>query len=198
MKIPYFRKQFSWNLFFFEFGLMYCDETIQGRKLFKGGNYSRTETIRGNTVAHQNIETIIQQLLFEQCDCSCGVLRRRVNRKQIFGRQIIFRFDSTKCFKNLDFDTVNSATLPTQKVERGSRESRGRKHATAKKSKIEGKSCFFNAAFIFGQPHKHIIFVVLLSGLVILSCFGGIQSNLNCIPYARHYNPRLVYFLPHF
>ena len=25
-------------------------ETIQGRKLFKGGNYSRAETIRGNTV----------------------------------------------------------------------------------------------------------------------------------------------------
>ena len=33
---------------------MYCDhksvETIQGRKLFKGGNYSRAETIWGNTV----------------------------------------------------------------------------------------------------------------------------------------------------
>jgi hypothetical protein len=26
------------------------EETIQGRKLFKGGNYSRAETIRGNTV----------------------------------------------------------------------------------------------------------------------------------------------------
>ena len=26
-------------------------ETIQGRKLFKGGNYSRAETIRGNTVS---------------------------------------------------------------------------------------------------------------------------------------------------
>ena len=25
-------------------------QTIQGRKLFKGGNYSRAETIRGNTV----------------------------------------------------------------------------------------------------------------------------------------------------
>ena len=25
-------------------------ETIQGRKLFKGGNHSREETIRGNTV----------------------------------------------------------------------------------------------------------------------------------------------------
>jgi hypothetical protein len=26
------------------------EETIQGRKLFKGGNYSREETICGNTV----------------------------------------------------------------------------------------------------------------------------------------------------
>ena len=41
MYIPYFREQFR-KLFFFEFGLMYCDQsakTIQGRKLFKGGNY---------------------------------------------------------------------------------------------------------------------------------------------------------------
>ena len=32
---------------------MYCDlssQYIQVRKLFKGGNYSREETIRGNTV----------------------------------------------------------------------------------------------------------------------------------------------------
>ena len=32
---------------------MYCDlwlQYIQVRKLFKGGNYSRAETIRGNTV----------------------------------------------------------------------------------------------------------------------------------------------------
>jgi hypothetical protein len=28
-----------------------CAETIQGRKLFKGGNYSREETIQGNTVS---------------------------------------------------------------------------------------------------------------------------------------------------
>ena len=28
-----------------------CAETIQGRKLFKGGNYSRAETIYGNTVS---------------------------------------------------------------------------------------------------------------------------------------------------
>ena len=37
----------------FEFYLMYCDlwlQYIQVRKLFKGGNYSRAETIRGNTV----------------------------------------------------------------------------------------------------------------------------------------------------
>ena len=36
---------FPRKLFFFEFNLMYCDhtgaETIQGRKLFKGGNYLR-------------------------------------------------------------------------------------------------------------------------------------------------------------
>ena len=40
-------------LFFFEFGLMYCDlwlQYIKVRKLFKGGNYSRAETIHGNTV----------------------------------------------------------------------------------------------------------------------------------------------------
>ena len=29
---------------------MFAGETIQGRKLFKGGNYSRVETICGNTV----------------------------------------------------------------------------------------------------------------------------------------------------
>ena len=38
---------------------MYCDlvtQYIQVRKLFKGGNYSRTETIRGNTVyQYQNL-----------------------------------------------------------------------------------------------------------------------------------------------
>ena len=35
----------------FEFGLMYCDLwSIKVRKLFKGGNYSTAETIRGNTV----------------------------------------------------------------------------------------------------------------------------------------------------
>ena len=50
--IPYFRKQFPRKLFFFEFNLMYCDlwlQYIQVRKLFKGGNYSRAETIRRNT-----------------------------------------------------------------------------------------------------------------------------------------------------
>ena len=43
--IPYFRGK----LFFFEFGL------IKVRKLFKGGNYSRAETIRGNTVCYIQI-----------------------------------------------------------------------------------------------------------------------------------------------
>ena len=41
------------RLFFFEFNLMYCDlwtQYIQVRKIFKGGNYSRAETIRGNLV----------------------------------------------------------------------------------------------------------------------------------------------------
>ena len=46
ISLPYFREQFPRKLFFFEFNLMYCDlwsgaETIQGRKLLKGGNYSR-------------------------------------------------------------------------------------------------------------------------------------------------------------
>ena len=44
---------FPRKLFFFEFNLMYCDlwwQYRQVRKLFKGGNYSRAETIRGNTV----------------------------------------------------------------------------------------------------------------------------------------------------
>ena len=48
---PYFRESFPWKLFFFEFNLMYSDlwsQFIQVRKLFKGGNYSRAETIRGN------------------------------------------------------------------------------------------------------------------------------------------------------
>ena len=39
-KVPYF----LWKLFFFEFGIPKvhkCVETIQGRKLFKGENYSR-------------------------------------------------------------------------------------------------------------------------------------------------------------
>jgi hypothetical protein len=46
----------SAKLFFFEFGLMYCDlwlQYIKVRKLFKGGNYSREETIRGNTVSRK-------------------------------------------------------------------------------------------------------------------------------------------------
>ena len=41
------------KLFFFDFGLMYCDlwsQYINVRKLFEGGNYSRAETIWGNTV----------------------------------------------------------------------------------------------------------------------------------------------------
>ena len=51
--IPYFLILFPWKLFFFDFGLMYCDlwsQYINVRKLFKGGNYSRAETIWGNTV----------------------------------------------------------------------------------------------------------------------------------------------------
>ena len=42
-----------WKLFFFEFSLIYCDlwpQYIQVQKPFKGGNYSRVESIRGNTV----------------------------------------------------------------------------------------------------------------------------------------------------
>ena len=31
-------------------------ETIQGRKVFKGGKYSRAETIRGNTVCLKKLE----------------------------------------------------------------------------------------------------------------------------------------------
>ena len=53
IQVPYFREQFPRKLFFFEFNLMYCDlwlQYIQVRKLFKGGNYSRAETICGNTV----------------------------------------------------------------------------------------------------------------------------------------------------
>ena len=41
------------QLFFFDFCLMYCDlwsQYINVRKLFKGGKYSRAETIWGNTV----------------------------------------------------------------------------------------------------------------------------------------------------
>ena len=37
---------------------MYCDllpQYIQVRKLFKGGNYSRAETIRGNTVLEKGV-----------------------------------------------------------------------------------------------------------------------------------------------
>ena len=46
--IPYFLIQFPRKLLFFDFGLMYCDlcsQYINVRKLFKGGNYSRAETI---------------------------------------------------------------------------------------------------------------------------------------------------------
>ena len=52
-KIPYFREWFPRKLFFFEFNLTYCDlcsQYIKVRKLFKGGKYSRVDTIRGNTV----------------------------------------------------------------------------------------------------------------------------------------------------
>ena len=48
---------FPRKLFFFEFNLMYsdlCPQYIQVRKLFKGGNHSRAETIRGNTVYECN------------------------------------------------------------------------------------------------------------------------------------------------
>ena len=48
-----YRNSANRKLFFFEFNLMYCDlwqQYIQVRKLFKRGNYSRAETIRGNTV----------------------------------------------------------------------------------------------------------------------------------------------------
>ena len=51
--ITYFRDYFPRKLFVFESNLMYCDlwlQHIQVRKLFKGGNYSKAETIRGNTV----------------------------------------------------------------------------------------------------------------------------------------------------
>ena len=47
---------FPRKLFYFEFGLMYCDlcsQYIKVRKLFKGGNYSRAGTILGNTVIGQ-------------------------------------------------------------------------------------------------------------------------------------------------
>ena len=44
--LPYFLMYFPRKLFFFEFGnpkvtVYKCAETIQGRKLFKGGNYMR-------------------------------------------------------------------------------------------------------------------------------------------------------------
>ena len=48
IKIPYFRKYFPQKQFFIEFGLMYCDKRsqyIKVGKLFKGGNYSKVETI---------------------------------------------------------------------------------------------------------------------------------------------------------
>ena len=48
-----FPRIFPRKLFFLDFNLMYCDlwsHYIQVQKLFKGGNYSRAETIRGNTV----------------------------------------------------------------------------------------------------------------------------------------------------
>ena len=41
---------------------MYCDlcsQYIQVRKLFKGGNYSRAETIRGNTVCKAEADLFI-------------------------------------------------------------------------------------------------------------------------------------------
>ena len=44
---PISANSFCGNYSFFEFGLMYSDLLP---KLFKGGNYSRAETIRGNTV----------------------------------------------------------------------------------------------------------------------------------------------------
>ena len=45
---------------------MYCDlqsQYIQVRKLFKGGNYSRAETIRGNTVTIFSVTPNIQHYL---------------------------------------------------------------------------------------------------------------------------------------
>ena len=56
---------FRGHYFFFEFNLMYCDlwwQYIQVRKSFKGGNYSRAEIIRGNTVYW--IQSIFLNLLF--------------------------------------------------------------------------------------------------------------------------------------
>ena len=47
---------------------MYCDlcsQYIQVRKLFKGGNYSRAETIRGNTVNNCNYQ--MEFLISDQC-----------------------------------------------------------------------------------------------------------------------------------
>ena len=43
-RIPYFSEYFPRKLFFFEFGLMYCDpwsHYIKAQKPFKGRNYSR-------------------------------------------------------------------------------------------------------------------------------------------------------------
>ena len=58
--VPYFREQFPQKLFFFEFGLIYIDV----RKLFKGGNYLRAETIPGNTLFGR--QQIFKELLNER------------------------------------------------------------------------------------------------------------------------------------
>ena len=49
MKDMYFLIQFPWKIFFLNLEIQ-RSHYIKVRKLFKGGNYSRAETIRGNTV----------------------------------------------------------------------------------------------------------------------------------------------------
>ena len=99
-----------------------CSQYIQVRKLFKGGNYSRAETIRGNTVCYLNFLNWVYWNLKVQYKWISNVLQlsRSSRRLQSPTTQAVkrdvnliqFPIGKAGCFSDLNFVYVNSTVIP--------------------------------------------------------------------------------------
>ena len=80
-------------------------------------------------------------------------------------------------YRSLDWKLYNPIYLPNKQKGEAEKVGEG-SMLQPRKAKLKVNLAFLKLRASLGSL---IIFVVLLSGLVTLSCFGGIQLNLNCI-----------------